>query len=283
GGTNRDVLIGNDGINYLQGEGGRDILKGNGGNDLLRGGDKKDVLTGGTGDDILDGGNGKDFADYRKASSAINVDMAANQVTGTASGTDMLISIERINGTRFDDTMVAGDSTVLFLGGGGVDTLTGGSARDRLQGGKGKDVLSGNDQRDVLIGNAGMDILKGGKGADTLIGGAGRDGMRGGLGDDTFVYLKLSDTGPKRADFDLIKGFQTGDLIDLSRLDALTGGGDDAFSYRGTGRFTGAGGEIKVVEKGKKTFVVADIDGDKQIDFGIEFWHATIDVGDFIL
>lgn len=281
GGSKKDILIGNDVANSLLGEGGKDILKGNGGNDTLRGGGQSDKLIGGLGDDILNGEDGKDFADYSKAKAAITVDMATNQVTGE--GTDTLISIERVIGTKFDDTMTAGDKSVLLIGGKGVDTITGGSAKDRLQGGDDRDVLKGNGKKDILIGNDAKDTLIGGDGNDILDGGAGRDGMRGGAGDDTFVYRKLSDSGGSRKKFDLIKGFSDGDKIDLSRLDALVGGGDDAFTFRGTKKFTGDGGELKIVVKGSTAFALADVDGDKKFDFGIEFRNADLDVSDFVL
>lgn len=281
GGSKKDTLIGNDVANRLLGEGGKDILKGNGGNDILRGGAQNDKLFGGLGDDILNGEGGKDTADYSEAKAAITVDMATNQVTGE--GTDTLVSIERVIGTKFADTMTAGDKSVLLIGGKGRDTITGGSAKDRLQGGEGRDVLKGNGKKDILFGNDGKDILIGGDGNDILVGGADRDGMRGGAGNDTFVFRELSDSGDTRKEFDLIKGFSDGDKIDLSRLDALPGGGDDAFTFLGTERFTGDGGELRIVVKGSKTFALADVDGDKKIDFGIEFRNADLDAGDFIL
>jgi Ca2+-binding RTX toxin-like protein len=163
---------------------------------------------------------------------------------------------------------------MLMLGGDGADRLFGGQASDRLEGG---------DKGDTLTGNGGKDVLIGGAGNDTLIGGAGRDGMRGGQGNDTFVYLNFSDSGKTRKGFDLIKGFGGGDLIDLSALDARAGGGDDAFTFLGNSTFTGAGGQLKIRTVGSKTFVLADIDGDKKFDFGIELENTTLDASDFIL
>ncbi|HEX5016079.1 MAG TPA: calcium-binding protein [Actinomycetes bacterium] len=56
----RDIIVGDDQPNRLQGGAGRDDLSGAGGNDRLEGHDGSDALFGGPGDDILLGGKGDD-------------------------------------------------------------------------------------------------------------------------------------------------------------------------------------------------------------------------------
>ena len=60
GGSARDLLVGNEVANELNGMGGNDVLQGNEGNDILYGGAGNDLLQGGTGNDILYGGIGQD-------------------------------------------------------------------------------------------------------------------------------------------------------------------------------------------------------------------------------
>ena len=64
--------------------------------------------------------------------------------------------------------------------------------------------------------------------------------MDGGLGADTFVYTSKTDS--PMGGVDTIRMFDKGqDKIDLSALDAVLGGADDAFGFIGTQAF-GAGG-----------------------------------------
>ena len=73
-----------------------------------------------------------------------------------------------------------------------------------------------------------------------LIGGAQGDVMSGGLGADTFVYTIKTDS--PMGGVDMIQEFDKGqDKIDLSAIDAVLGGADDAFGFIGTQAF-GAGG-----------------------------------------
>lgn len=59
--TERNPLIGDDGINYLLGGDSIDIMLGQGGDDTLDGGTGDDILVGGLGDDVLTGGLGNDI------------------------------------------------------------------------------------------------------------------------------------------------------------------------------------------------------------------------------
>jgi Ca2+-binding RTX toxin-like protein len=95
-------------------------------------------------------------------------------------------------------------------------------------------VVNGGADNDTINGGAGNDTLKGDGGADILIGGVGKDQLFGGDGDDVFRFATLADSqiGSDGNQMDVIRDFVQGsDKIDLSFLDAVTGGSDDAFHF----------------------------------------------------
>ncbi len=149
------------------GSGGADILIGNAANNVLSGGEGDDTLEGLAGDDILNGGGGFDIASWINAPVAINANLVTGSATSVGYGTDALISIEGLHGSRFGD---------------------------RLAGNGQANTLYGHDGHDVLIGEAGTDSLDAGAGDDTLVGGADEDVLDGGEGFDTAEYL-ASPTG----------------------------------------------------------------------------------------
>ena len=76
-----------------------------------------------------------------------------------------------------------------------------------------------------------------------------------------------------------------GDVIDLSGIDAIAGGTDDAFAFLGTGAFTGTAGELRYFVYNGNTFVEGDVDGDGAADFMIALQSdAPIDLtaADFV-
>jgi uncharacterized protein len=138
-----------------------------------------------------------------------------------------------------------------------------------------------------LIGGACNDQLTGGAQADILYGGGGGDILVGGLGADRFAYLDASDADPSFGD--LIGDFASGDLIDLSRIDANgdAGDGDQAFSFIGDGAFTGSAGQLRAVQLQPGLWLVeGDIDGDSVVDFaiGVQRTDPTpFEAADFLL
>jgi serralysin len=130
------------------------------------------------------------------------------------------------------------------------------------------------------------DTLTGGNGNDTISGGGGGDAIRGGLGNDIFRYASISDSnGTANATRDRILDFTSGDRIDLSRVDAITGGSDDAFAFIGNSAFTNTAGQLRSVNNGDGTHTVeGDVNGDGVADFAILVTAATpLGGGDFIL
>lgn len=153
-----------------------------------------------------------------------------------------------------------------LYGGAGDDVLQGGAARDRLIGGARDDTLDG----------AGSDILDGGPGVDTLIGGASGDRFMFDLADSSTNYARVD----RIVDFDRSEG----DLIDLSRIDAIAAsGGDDAFAFIGSAAFSAAG-QLRYGQEGGNTYLQADVDGDGTADFVLRLdgLHTPVEA-DFVL
>ncbi len=126
---------------------------------VLIGGAGDDTLRGLGGNDVIDGGLGSDTADYSQAAGgvAIRLDRGVAVSDGDG-GADILISIENIRGSAFDDLIFGDDAANVIRGGAG---------------------------RDVLLGMGGDDIIEGGAGI--------ANELYGGLGDDVYV-LDANDT-----------------------------------------------------------------------------------------
>ena len=160
-----DVITGDAGANHLSGLGGNDRLDGGAGDDTLSGGDGADTLFGGAGADHNDGGLGLDNVDYRGASSRVVLNLDGGGTLGDAAG-DTYFSIERVNGSHFNDTITGSSSNDFLYGFDGNDTINGGDGIDRIYGGNGNDIQRGQGGNDTLYGSAGADQLNGGVGTD---------------------------------------------------------------------------------------------------------------------
>ena len=263
GGSAADNITGNALDNRLEGNGGNDILFGAGGND---------ILLGGAGADQMDGGAGLNSVDYRN-DTAVTINFSTGVNGGSAAG-DSFTSIERFFGSDTgDDVFVGAQGRNIFHGRGGEDTIDGGNGGDTLNGG------------------AGDDVLRGGNGNDTLKGGDGIDKLTGGDGSDTFVFSSIDDFGTG-AGKDKIIDFEAGvDIIDISSVDAVLGGGDNAFlltAGNGTAEFSGPStpifGELRYYQNAANTICEADVDGDGNADFQFVIkGHVALDASDFIL
>lgn len=222
----------------FDGRAGHDVLVGGAGVDTLQGGTGDDTLLGGAGGDSLVGGDGTDvlsYADYQgtAARTGLLIDLQnTSNSTGYAQG-DVYTSLEILEGSAKDDTVVGGHSTIRSLRGGAGDDVFKGLdlTHDSLIGGEGRDTIdlsaqpnaqsgirlemtgsqfasmeavlgtAGNDTLDgsayttglSLNGGTGNDVLKGGLADDTLIGGAGDDTLTGGGGTDSLQGGEGSD------------------------------------------------------------------------------------------
>ncbi|MEF8756312.1 MAG: Ig-like domain-containing protein [Accumulibacter sp.] len=217
-----------------------DLLTGSSGNNALSGGNGDDTLAGLAGDDTLDGGSGTDTASYAAASAGVtvNLSLAGAQPTGGA-GSDTLISIERLLGSSFADTLTGNGSSNIIDGGLGDDVLDGGGGYDavsfisasgavsvnlgvstpqntlgagidtllNIEGVEGSafaDQLTGNDAANELSGYLGDDSIAGMGGADTLRGWDGNDNIQGGSGNDILCGGVGDDLLDGGADFDRV-------------------------------------------------------------------------------
>ena len=179
----------------------------------------------GYGNDTLLGGTGRDALRFDELTSLTGV--TANLTTNKASFAD-----------KGDTFRFAGFEDL--VGSANADALTGSAGANTLAGGGGADTLSGGDGADMLVGGGQADILFGGKGADH------------------FIFAGLTDsivTG-----FDTIKDFEKGfDLIDLSLMDAVMDGADDAFRFIGTNAFSGSGAEVRYTRDAVSGTTVIDV------------------------
>lgn len=119
----RDFIWGNDADNEIYGMAGNDILEGGGGADLI------------------DGGDGWDYARYLRSDEGVNINLQTGVNTGGDAQGDILVNIEAVVGSNFNDT------------------IRGGAAHDYLKGELGDDIITGGAGRDLLYGGAGADTF----------------------------------------------------------------------------------------------------------------------------
>jgi serralysin len=125
---------------------------------------------------------------------------------------------------------------------------------------------------DTINGSAASNVINTGAGNDTIFAGAGADIMAGGAGSDIYRYTAFSES-TVGAGRDIINGFDRGllffspkDKIDLSAIDAnVLLAGDQAFTFIGTGAFTGTTGEARYFLSGTNVIVEVDVQGDGNV------------------
>ena len=150
GSHHRDVLIGDDGNNFLAGLGG---------NDELRGGNGNDWLTGRAGADRLDGGNGIDWVYYRTSEAGVTVNLKDGTGKGGYAEGDVIIDVENIQGSDYGDVLIGDNDNNSLRGRDGDDELRGNGGDDRLFGEAGADRLNGGEGADRFYGDEGADIF----------------------------------------------------------------------------------------------------------------------------
>ncbi|MVQ48194.1 DUF11 domain-containing protein [Nocardioides sp. MAH-18] len=126
-GTRRDDVI--------CGLAGNDRIAGGAGDDILYGNERDDVLLGGRGDDTIDGGPGEDTASFAGSDRGVRCDLLRARATGE--GTDVIVDVEDLVGSRYADQLYGDDEDNTLWGGPGDDTLVGRGGRDRVHQGPG--------------------------------------------------------------------------------------------------------------------------------------------------
>lgn len=248
-----DILVGGDGNDVILGLGGFDVLVGLGGDDALCGGAGSDGLQPGSGDDKVDGGEVEllvsNIVMFTASAQPVRVDLRAGTATGE--GSDTLLNISTVEGTRFDDTLIGNDSPNYLYPASGNDTVVGGGGddavgfergvtanlatgqatgegtdtlesiesifgskfADTLVGTAGANYITGHEGRDVIDGGAGDDRVFGDEDDDRLLGGGGSDGVSGGTGKDRVVGGGGDDTVVGAAGDDTISGGAGRDVV----------------------------------------------------------------------
>ena len=275
GTTLDDLLFGTRGADRLVGGLRDDTLLGGSGNDTLSGGSGNDRLTGGAGDDRF-------LIDAREFGQDVIVDLGAGDT----------IDLSALNVATLAELLpfmaTVGNDVRIALGfGGSAETIT--IANRTLSSLTSTDFVFNTSALPLYVaGSTLADVLFGGDGNDRLVGGLRADVMTGGEGKDLFVFAGASDFGgTTAATADVIRDFdQTEqDRIDLRGVDASsTASGDQAFTFLGTGAFTGVAGQLRYATVSGDTHLSGDLTGDGTADFLVVLkGGVALASGDFIL
>ena len=267
-----DVIAG---VENVWGSGYADVLTGDDQANRLEGGGGDDELRGGAGADRLNGGDGSDWASYRSSDTGVSVNLARGTGAGGHAMGDVIIDIENLEGSAYDDSLIGNETSNHLIGGDGDDDLSGQVGFDVLQGGNGDDDLRGGFGNDRLEGGAGADFLLGEQGDDRLDGGDGDDLMSGGPGADTLDGGDGNDLvsyqgSTERVIIDLEEGTVAGGHADGDTLISVEGAqgsdypdvlwGDDNDNV-----LFGSGGDDELVGRGGDDALIGDLGDDSRI------------------
>jgi Ca2+-binding RTX toxin-like protein len=211
--------------------GGDDVIYGLGGNDHI---------IGGAGADFIFGGSGMDTAYYNDSWEGVFIDLTASSGRGGTAEGDLLISIEAVYGSRFNDNLIGNEEDNYLWGDDGADYLYGLDGSDYFQGGLGADTLIGGDDahfdfadysdspEGVIVnlwthagsyGTAagdrlyGIEALFGSTHTDTLLGDDGDNLIFAGYGNDLVFGLQGFDDLYGEAGNDTLEGGAGGDFL----------------------------------------------------------------------
>jgi hypothetical protein len=246
------LIYGGNGVDNLTGGGGNDIFFFAGEGRLAAG----DRFAGGGGYDalFLRGDYVLDF-DAPIWDGAIagleSLTLSSSTDTRYASGgSDFDYEIE------WNDTFLAAGQTMTVNGGG----LAAGEVMDF-------DGSAETNGMFRIFAGAGDDVLHGGAGDDVIYGGLGFDTMYGHGGNDTFRFDSAAQSTP--ATRDGIQDFTSGDMIDVSKIDANSlASGNQAFSFIGNAAFGNHAGELRYEASGGPIYTIqGDVNGDGVADF----------------
>ncbi len=268
GGDGVDVIHGGEGADELDGYGGNDEMYGEGGPDTIRGHAGNDIEDGGPGDDKIGysgglyndddqgaddvrGGTGADqlTLDAHTGGMTINLDDVANDGSD-GEGDNIHSDIEKIYGTKANDTYTGSGNADYFDGDVGADTIHGGGGGDTLYGGSENDKVYGDAGNDTVYGDYGDDLVDGGSGTDSVYGDlascssfscpAGNDQLftRDGELDQANCGAGADTLQADQLDVYATDGFQACESVDRATVAVVGGSGGGG----GSGSGSGAGG-----------------------------------------
>ncbi|MBY0381690.1 MAG: calcium-binding protein [Xanthobacteraceae bacterium] len=256
-----DAISGGDGADFINGGDGRDVIFAGAGDDQVFGGDKADVIYGDAGADRLFGDRGNDM---------ITAGAGDDSVFGGV-GNDLIVAeIGDGNDVYFGDDSDGGvGNDTLDISAATVDTFVN-LGNGSFAKGSATSTQTGND---TLWG---IENVNTGSGNDTIVASNAVNVMNGGAGHDTFKFQSAA-----AANGDTILGFEPGDRLDLSAIDADIGAAADQTFTLVTGASFTAAGQLAVSYEsradGDFTIVEGNIDSNTGADFKIEVsGHQTM-------
>ncbi|MGA9581401.1 MAG: Calx-beta domain-containing protein [Allosphingosinicella sp.] len=290
---------------------------------VITGGVGNDRIDGGAGADRMDGGLGDDVYYVDDFRDVVIDSGGTDEVRTRFADTTAAAGIEKITGLLNSGQVLRGNALDnIIAGGAGADRMAGGLGNDVYLVGAGDlalekfgegidevrtalasyalrsdvewltgtsatgQVLTGNLLANVITGGSGNDRIDGGAGADRMEGGLGADNLTGGSGADIFAYASSADSTGSSTD--RILDFAAGiDKIDLGKIDANSNAaGDQAFSWIGSGAFSGSAGQLRAYQQGGLWIIEGDTDGDGVADLVVSLvvqGPAPLGAGDFFL
>lgn len=273
-----DSAIGGSGADVLRGDGGNDFLSGEAGRDVIFGGDGNDDILGGTGKDMLYGDGGNDRIFGNEDDDLIDAGSGNDTVYGGAGDDIIVAAVGDGDDVYFGDEMaggIAGNDTL------DMSAILSSITADLGTGFLGRGSVSSSQSGSDTLWN--IENIVTGSGNDTITASSVVNAMDGGAGNDTFRFLSAAD-----ANGDTILGFQPGDKIDVSAIDAKTGtGANDNFTLVPSSGFNAAGAlnvSYETRDGQDYTIVSGNLDGGNDAEFKIDIrGHHVLNSGDFSL
>jgi Ca2+-binding RTX toxin-like protein len=232
----------------------RTTIFGGAGDDELIGGDGPVTMDGGAGNDKLSSlGHHDEWANdlwFRGATKGIHVNLKDGKVYNDGQGgIDQVSGMGSVQGTRFDDKILAGGLTGWFYGDEGNDLLSSAMTNDRLSG---------------MAGGVGDDTLVGGDSGTQFYPGPGDDHVLAGTGGGVLRYDN-SDQPTHGALVRLDKGVIEDDgtggrdiLKNIDNVDIYSNYGDTLYGNDHANHLSADGGDNLIVGGGGDDFLVAD-------------------------
>jgi serralysin len=209
---------------------------GGSGIDTITGNSEANALTGGLGSDTLNGGGGNDTASYAGSAAGVSVDLkllTAQVSAGDASG-DVLISIENLTGSSFNDSLFGDGGVNRLEGGDGADFLNGGYGGDALFGGNGTDTISFIQSRSGVTVNLATGVGTTGEAAGDTYNSI--ELVRGSLFWDNLTAASAGSTLYGFDGGDILAGGNGNDVLDGGEGgDVLLGGAGTDIAYYSSG------------------------------------------------